>query len=136
MNRAAKFLDVAAFLVLAALAFSRHPWDTRSALGLLIAASSFALWMLARWQLGRSFSVRAEAKELVSRGLYRRFRHPVYYFGQLAYLGLAVTWGHWIGYLWVALTFLIQLWRIRKEEAVLERAFGEQYRIHRANTWI
>ena len=29
----------------------------------------------------------------------------------------------------------LQLWRARKESAVLEAAFGDEYRAYRAGTW-
>jgi protein-S-isoprenylcysteine O-methyltransferase Ste14 len=92
--------------------------------------------MVARFQLGRAFSVRAQASSLVTRGLYSRFRNPIYLFGEIAYLGLAVAWGQWIGYFLVAVSWVAQLLRIRKEEAVLEQAFGEEYRRYKATTWL
>jgi protein-S-isoprenylcysteine O-methyltransferase Ste14 len=85
--------------------------------------------------LGKSFSVRAEARALITTGLYSKIRHPVYFFGTIAYLGFIFAWGKPV---W-ALAFLaingIQLLRIRKEEAVLEQAYGEEYRRYKASTW-
>jgi protein-S-isoprenylcysteine O-methyltransferase Ste14 len=128
-------LDVAAFLGLGLLLFTHLPWNIRTVAGLALALCGFALWMVARFQLGRSFAVRAQARSLVTHGLYSRFRNPVYLFAEIAYLGLAVAWGRWFGYLWVALTSAGQLWRIRNEEAVLEQAFGDEYRRYKAGTW-
>ena len=44
------------------------------------------LWFVARRQLGVSFSVRPEARQLVTTGFYARFRHPIYVFGTMAFL--------------------------------------------------
>ena len=129
------WLDVAAFLGLGALLFTNLPWNPKTAAGLALALCGFVLWMFARFQLGRSFTVRAQARRLVTCGLYSRFRNPVYLFGEVAYLGLAVAWGRWIGYLWVVLTCVLQPLRARKEGAVLEQAFGETYRRYKAETW-
>jgi len=135
VNRPLYWLDVAAFLLFAMLLFTHVNWDTRTGAGLALALCGFALWMTARFQLGRSFAVRAQAKGLVTRGLYSRFRNPVYLFGQLAYLGLAVAWGRGIGYVMIVASAAMQLLRIRKEQAVLEQAFGEEYRRYKAGTW-
>jgi protein-S-isoprenylcysteine O-methyltransferase Ste14 len=58
-----------------------------------MAAVGFALWLTARIQLGKSFSVRARARALVTTGLYSKFRHPIYLFGGVAYAGLLIAWG-------------------------------------------
>jgi hypothetical protein len=57
-----------------------------------MAAAGFVLWILARVQLGSSFAVTAQAKALVTAGLYAKFRHPVYLFG-----GVAFTGSLWLG---------------------------------------
>jgi protein-S-isoprenylcysteine O-methyltransferase Ste14 len=135
MNRVLHWLDVAAFLVLGSLLFTHLPWTTQTAAGLALALCGFSLWMIARFQLGRSFAVRAQARSLVTRGLYSRFRNPVYLFGEVAYLGLAVAWSRSVGYLWIVLSSAGQLLRARKEAAVLEQSFGEEYRRYKAGTW-
>lgn len=136
MNRVLPWLDVAGFLVLGTLLFDNVPWNTQTVAGLALALCGFALWMAARFQLGKSFTVRAQARSLVTRGLYSRFRNPVYLFGEVAYLGLAVDWGRWIGYLWIVLSSAAQLLRARREAVVLEQAFGEEYRRYKAGTWL
>ena len=131
-----RWVDVAAFLLFAALLWFYGPRGVRFAVGMGVAAVGFALWMLARRQLGSSFSASAQAKALVTAGLYAKFSNPIYLFGQVAYLGLAIAWGNPVGYIWVALTGIAQFFRIRKERAVLEQAFGEKYRAYLAGTWL
>ena len=109
--------------------------SVRYLLGIGIAAVSFGLWFTARVQLGKSFAVRAQAKRLVTTGLYSKFRHPIYVFLGLAYGGLFIAWGNLIALLCFVLYLPIQILRARKEEAVLEEAFGEEYRRYRAATW-
>ena len=99
-----RWLDVAAFLVFSGLLAAHWQWSARYLVGLCLAASGFSLWMVARFQLGQSFSTGAQAKRLVTTGLYARFQHPIYLFGEVAYVGLAIAWGHWLGYLYLLLT--------------------------------
>ena len=40
--------------------------------------------------------------QLVTSGLYSRFRHPVYLFGTLAYAGVVIAWGRPTGYILLA----------------------------------
>jgi protein-S-isoprenylcysteine O-methyltransferase Ste14 len=102
----------------------------------VIAAAGFALWMAARVELGESFSFLPQARKLVTTGIYARFRHPVYLFGMVAYFGLAIAWGHWIGYTYVALVGVLEWLRGRREDKVLEKVFGEEWRRYRARTWL
>ncbi|MGE5326383.1 MAG: methyltransferase family protein [Deltaproteobacteria bacterium] len=132
------WIDIPTFLIFAA-AIARYAWgwDARHVIGMGLAAVGFALWMTARLQLGKSFSVRPEARALVTTGLYSKFRNPIYLFGGVAYGGLFIAWGRLIP----LLTFLIvypawQYSRARKENAVLEKAFGDEYRRYKAQIWL
>lgn len=93
------------------------------------------LLVLARRQLGDSFSVNPEAKGLVTHGLYSRFPHPMYVFLDVAVLGAVVALRRtWLLLAWAAL-LLAQLWQARREARVLEEAFGDAYREYRRRTW-
>ena len=130
-----RFLDLGTYLILAALAGTRWQNDRHHWIGAAISVPAFFLWMLARHQLGASFAVRAEAKKLVTHGLYSKIRNPIYVFGGLAFAGVFVALG-W--YLWAAVFVVInlaQVFRIRREEQVLTEAFGDEYRAYQARTW-
>ncbi len=121
------------FILVAIYAPQTWPWYA----GLGLAAVSFPLALLARFQLGRSFSITAQARQLVTTGLYRWFRHPIYLFGMLSFLGVFIALQHWwLLALWLPYCMLVQGMRLKREEAVLEEAFGEAYLAHRARTWI
>ncbi len=136
MERALAWGDVAFFVLFAAFVVSRAHWNLRTWIGLALAAAGFALWITARLQLGRSFSARAQARVLVTNGLYSKFRHPIYLFGFFAYLGVLLMWGSWIALICFVLVYSIEVVRLRKEERVLEQAFGDEYRSYKARTWI
>ena len=130
------WIDVCFFLGFGVFVVSQEPWSTRYLIGIGIAVAGFALCMLARAQLGRSFSIRPRAKTLVTTGLYSKFRHPIYLVGGIANLGLFIAWGKLIPLLCLLLFYPpLQILRMRKEENVLEQAFGEEYRRYRASTW-
>ena len=131
-----KLLDVGVFLIFAVFALWRAHWGVRAYVGLAIAIAGFALWMTARKQLGASFTLGAEARGLVTTGVYSKFRHPIYLFAFVAYTGLFLMWGSWFSFLVFGLFNLIQMYRIRKEEAALDQAFGDAYRRYREQTWM
>lgn len=132
-----KYIDIPIFLALAAfvaIRASHTPWYF---FGLALAAIGFALWMTARYQLGASFAVRAQAKRLVTTGLYSKFRHPIYFFALFAFGGLFIAARAWIALIaYIGFTIAGQGGRARREEAVLEAAFGDEYRKWKAQTWI
>jgi protein-S-isoprenylcysteine O-methyltransferase Ste14 len=130
-----RFVDIAIYLILAAFAGAHWQNDRHHWIGAIISIPAFCLWLLARHQLGTSFAVRAEAKRLVTHGLYSKIRNPIYLFGGLALLGEFVALG-W--YIWTAVFVpfnFSQYLRIRREEQVLAEAFGDEYRAYKARTW-
>jgi protein-S-isoprenylcysteine O-methyltransferase Ste14 len=113
------------------------PWTPWRIAGLAIAAPAFALFVLARLQLGSAFSARAKAGvALVTTGIYARIRNPIYVFGGLSIAGV-IIWAHRP---WLLLVFAVliplQVWRVRNEERVLEAKFGDAYRAYKAQTWL
>jgi protein-S-isoprenylcysteine O-methyltransferase Ste14 len=104
--------------------------------GMALAALSVPPWIVARWQLGAAFAVKARAETLVTHGLYAKVRHPIYVFGLLAYFGALLALQVWpVLVAWLALT-PVELIRARREDRVLEAAFGDEYRRYRSSTWI
>jgi protein-S-isoprenylcysteine O-methyltransferase Ste14 len=110
-------------------------WTARKVIGAVIAGISFALFVMARVQLGSSFSVRPRARKLVTKGIYSRFRNPVYLFSGTFLAGLSLL-ASWWGPLFVAAVLVpLQWYRAGRESQVLERAFGDEYRRYRQKTW-
>jgi protein-S-isoprenylcysteine O-methyltransferase Ste14 len=128
--------QVLAFLVLliwAALWPGR--WNPQRMLGTGLLAVGTPFVLLARMQLGSSFSIMPRAKQLVTRGLYSKIRNPIYTFGTIAVAGMLLILQ--IPKLWILLGVLvaIQILRAGKEARVLEARFGEEYRAYRKQTW-
>jgi protein-S-isoprenylcysteine O-methyltransferase Ste14 len=125
-----------ALAVWAQIAIADHGvWSAQSVVGLAILVPAFLLWTLARHQLGDSFTPKAEARRLVTNGLYARIQHPIYLFAECTVLGIIVFFGLPVLVLvWVPAA-IWQIRRARNERRVLEDAFGDQYRRYRNDTW-
>ncbi|MFZ0212861.1 MAG: isoprenylcysteine carboxylmethyltransferase family protein [Candidatus Acidiferrales bacterium] len=110
-------------------------WTAHQIAGLAIGVPAFCLWALARLQLGKSFSVSAQAKDLVTHGLYAKIQNPVYVFGAILIAGGLVYFGQPRLFLIFLILIPMQWIRIREERRVLEAKFGDAYREYRKKTW-
>lgn len=128
-------LASAVVVLLLIVAYS-GPWNLARIVGLIIAVPSLILLFVARFQLGRSFAVSPQAKELVTHGLYSRIRNPMYTFSFLLIVGLFVALQKPALYPLLAVILVVQIVRARQEAKVLEEKFGESYRQYRKNTWL
>jgi protein-S-isoprenylcysteine O-methyltransferase Ste14 len=133
--RIAKILDVALYLLLVYFVLRFWRDDLRHWIAMPISLIAFAFWMVARRQLGASFAIRAEARKLVTTGLYSRIRNPIYFFAGIALAAALIAGGWYLGLLIFLLIYTHQLFRIRNEERVLTQAFGEEYLAYKARTW-
>ncbi len=90
---------------------------------LIILGTGLSIYSI-RW-LGRSFSIMASARDLVTEGPYRLVRHPLYGAELITMVGVVI--GAWssaatiMGLFWL----LLQIQRARNEEAVLRATFPE-----------
>jgi len=130
-------LTLIAAMVIGYAAWSERPpaWTSMQTAGLILAAFGFILWTVARFQLGDSFAVTAQARQLVSQGIYSKIRNPIYIFGSCVIAGVFLLVGHPKLLLIFVIVIPMQIWRARKEAAVLEAKFGDEYRSYRASTW-
>jgi protein-S-isoprenylcysteine O-methyltransferase Ste14 len=80
--------------------------------------------------------VSATRKEhkLVTHGIYRWVRHPLYTVGSSLYISFGLMADNWFIILLAALTFIVMAIRTPKEEANLIEKFGDEYREYMKRT--
>jgi len=96
-----------------------------------LSGNAFAVVVLT--QLRESFSIMAEARQLVTAGVYRRVRHPLYLGEEIAAIGVVMQFfSPWTALI-LAVQFGFQLRRMRNEEVILAAIFPE-YLAYRKRT--
>ena len=106
--------------------------------GLVVEVLFLMLFYASHRQLGRNWSVTLEIRDnhrLVTDGLYRYVRHPMYSSFWLWAIAQALLLPNWIaglsGLLGVGLLYF---GRVGAEEALMQKSFGEEYRVYAART--
>ncbi|MHC4178758.1 MAG: protein-S-isoprenylcysteine O-methyltransferase [Planctomycetota bacterium] len=114
------------------------PRTTLGVLGTVVFAC--ALWLLWRSHadLGRNWSVRLEIRQghsLVTEGVYRHIRHPMYAAHWLWAIAQALLLQNWIAGPAFLVTFLpLYLRRVPREEQMMLDSFPEEYRSYVSRT--
>src|SRR4249920_2341051 len=121
------------------LSFAEYPLS----LGPLVAGVIcfvVGLWLFYRSHadLGANWSITLEVREqhrLITQGIYRRIRHPMYLALALYSIGLALVIPNWVAgpSNLIALAILCAL-RIRAEERMMVEEFGDEYAAYSART--
>jgi protein-S-isoprenylcysteine O-methyltransferase Ste14 len=117
---------IGTFLITAVVLFPRHDLPPAascvSTLLVLVGDSIAAIVLI---QLGGSFSVMAEARQLAVSGVYRFVRHPLYLAEEVATIGGVMQFlSTWTAIL-VTVQIICQFRRMRNEEVVLMEIFPE-----------
>ena len=129
--RAHELVLASGLLNLAALPLWRLPLDPAGSqgVGYPLFGAGLLLSTLACLALGEGLAGHVEPRtELVTGGVYRWLRHPLYSGFALTMLGLDILMGSASGLLFTALAFLpSMIWRAHLEEQALARCFGQSW---------
>ena len=105
--------------------------------GLSVGVVGVILWILAMLTLGSSLAVLPGTGLLVTRGVYRYLRHPVYVGIVLTLSGLFLACGSAICLAYVLIVVIpLNIFRARTEEQVLREQLGESYQHYRNTTFL
>jgi protein-S-isoprenylcysteine O-methyltransferase Ste14 len=104
-----------------------------AAVSTLLTLAGNALAILVLTQLRGSFSIMAEARRLVTSGVYRFVRHPLYLAEEIALIGVVMQYLSAWTLLLLAAQIAFQLRRMHNEETVLGENFPE-YAAYKTNT--
>lgn len=116
--------------------YSLLPWPFCAGVLCLVAG----LWLLYRSHsdLGRYWSVTLEVREnhrLITEGIYRRIRHPMYAALFLYSIGQALVVPNWVaGPSYFVMFGTLFALRIGAEERMMFEAFGDEYTAYKART--
>ena len=104
--------------------------------GLAISAAGVVLWTLSMLTLGPSLAVLPGTDRLVTRGVYRYIRHPIYAGIVLTLSGLFLACGSKICLVYVFTVVIpLNLFRAQAEEKALHQQLGDVYQQYRASTF-
>lgn len=120
-------------------AMAEYPLDpVVYAIGISVATLGLWLFQQSHIELGKNWSISLDLRErheLVTSGLYRHMRHPMYTSIFLYALGQASVVPNWIvGPANLISFFVLVAIRVETEERMMIDRFGDQYRNYMANT--
>lgn len=106
--------------------------------GVMCLVSGLSLFYRSHADLGTNWSVTLEVREqhrLITQGVYRRIRHPMYLALALYSIGQALVIPNWVAgpSNLIAFAILFAL-RVRAEERMMVQEFGDEYRAYSART--
>jgi protein-S-isoprenylcysteine O-methyltransferase Ste14 len=119
------------------LLYIGYHWTGRlnEIIGVCVTFLALLFWIKARIDLGKAFSLMPKTASLITKGLYRKIRNPMYLFGSIAIFGLLIALNNVYLYIIFLALLFIQGLRSRKEEALLLQKFGEKYLTYKKQTW-
>lgn len=122
---------------------NRQEWNILNFAIAIFGLSVFVFGILIRWvsiiQLNKEFTVNVaiiKNHKLKTDGIYKNLRHPSYLGLLLIGIGLSLSMNSIISTMVVTIPFLLALsYRIKTEENILIKQFGETYKNYMAKTY-
>lgn len=99
-----------------------------ASIGLIAGFSGLFLWILGMATLGKYLSVMQQDNILITHGIYRFVKHPMYIGIFTCFLGFSIAKGSWFGILYsIFLIAPLSIARAKQEEQELTAMYGEKY---------
>jgi protein-S-isoprenylcysteine O-methyltransferase Ste14 len=113
--------------------------QTQAWLGILVALASLVMFRLTHRALGQFWSVSLDVREqhaLVTNGIYRYVRHPMYTAFWLWAIAQALLLPNWVaGFAAIVGFGVLFFGRLPREEQLMLESFGDDYRKYMARTY-
>lgn len=106
-------------------------------IGFIIMITGMGFNFIVRTNLGKNWVPLAkttDGQELVTEGIYSKVRHPFYLSILILFLGITIISSNLYGLLFLILTLISLIVRIKKEETELIAKFGEEYKKYKKET--
>ena len=135
----AQLLGVSGYtMVTVYIDYVHPPTPIQQLLGSALILIGYFGWMTARVSLGNFFTVRPQAKGLVTSGIYRICRHPIYIFSMMYFIGLGVheQIPMFLLAFGVLLVSYIQMVRSKAESKILHEHYKEEYERYEKNVLV
>ena len=117
-------------------AYTFHP--VQAWLGLFVAIAALVMFQLTHRALGRNWSISLDVREehqLITDGIYRRVRHPMYSAFWLWAVAQALLLPNWVaGFSGLVGFGILFFGRVAREERMMLETFGDSYRAYMART--
>jgi protein-S-isoprenylcysteine O-methyltransferase Ste14 len=108
-------------------------------LGLSFVVIGMILRFVAIRALGKMFTVDVtivKNHEIKKDGIYKTIRHPSYSGSLVSFIGFGLSLNNWLSLITVTVLVTIALmYRIRVEEKMLAKQFGNEYLLYQKTTW-
>jgi protein-S-isoprenylcysteine O-methyltransferase Ste14 len=112
-------------------------FSVQNFVGAALFVIGFTILLVAQITLRHSYSstlVIREDHQLITHGVYRFIRHPIYLGNILVFIGIALYASSLYGLLVMSALIPVFLNRIRMEERLLTEEFGDEYRTYKEAT--
>lgn len=108
-------------------------------LGYLLILTGFWVSLTALKTLGNNWSGLSDYRikknqQLVTTGVYKYVRHPIYLAAMLEVLGYELLVNSWLSIIFIAIIYIIVTKHLIREEAQLEQKFGKQFIAYKQKT--
>jgi protein-S-isoprenylcysteine O-methyltransferase Ste14 len=119
------------------ITFLNH--DLVRIVGITINIVGLIIWWLAKITLGSNWDAgygSPKIEQLVTRGVYSKIRHPLYWGINLTLIGLVLLYPR-VWFSTISLLIIVYFfYRMRVEDKYLLEKLGEEYRNYKRKTWI
>lgn len=108
-------------------------------IGVAINITGFVTWWVAKVTLDKNWGVgfgKPQIKQLVTRGIYSKLCHPMYWGINLTLIGLVLLYPEFWFLILSILIIVYFFYRMRAEDKYLLEKLGEEYRNYKRKTWI